>query len=114
MRVSMHVCVCDCVFMLRSKKPRFIWRSQFSFTAAASWLLDLTVLFSWLKSGSFHSPPKQEECHEVPMVNHIHIYILGLIQNATNGRGCVQIHNGTALKNHNAWHWCKNKPGSTV
>ena len=86
-RTCVCVCVWGCVLMLGSKKPRFIWRSRFSFTAAASWLLGLTVLFSWLKSGSFHSPPKQGECHEVPMVNHIHIYIWGLIQNAKDTMG---------------------------
>lgn len=30
------------------------------------------------------------------------------------GRGCVQTHNGSALKSHNGLHWCKNKAGSTV
>lgn len=91
-RVFVCACVCVCVcgvacWCWAPKKPRFIWRSRFSFTAAASRLSGLTVLFSWLKSGSFHSPPKQEECHEVPMVNHIHIYIWGLIQNAKDTMG---------------------------
>ena len=79
MDLCVCVCVCVCV-MLLPEKPRFIRRSQFSFSAAASWLLGLTVLFSWLQSGSIHGPPKQEECYEVPMVNHMHIYILGLTQ----------------------------------
>lgn len=116
MCVSACVFVCDCVLMLGFKKPRFIWRSQFSFTAAASWLWDLTVLFSWLKSGSFH---KSSKTRRMPWSSHgksqSHLHFRPQPEcSEYYGKGCAQTHNGTALKNHNGLRWYENKSGSTV
>lgn len=89
-----------------------MWRSQFSSAAAAPRLLDLTVPLRWLTSRSFHRPPKREECYEVPMVNHIHIYILDLIKSATRmGEAVRGPTNGAPLKNHNGSRGCKKHTG---
>lgn len=103
-------------FKLDSKKLRFIWRFQCSFSATASWLLKLYRSFQLAQVRFLSQPSKTRR---MPRSSHgksqSHLHFRPHPEcHEYYGTACVQTHNGTALKNHKSLRWCENKPRQTV